>query len=209
MTKRVFSIILAGAIGLSSAAYGTNVFADQNSSDKTLIVYFSPSNSDMVDSVSGATPRVGDVSAVEYVAQMIEDTVDADVAKIIPETAYSVIYDDTADRAKSERDNNERPGFSLDVNPEDYDTIMIGYPIWWYGLPMVMETFFDTYDFSGKTIIPFNTHIGSRDSGTYADIAELEPDAAVLEGIAISANDVADAEKDVAEWLAKLGYESR
>ncbi len=50
------------------------------------------------------------------------------------------------------------------------------YPIWWYQMPMVMQNFFDAYDFSGKTIIPFNTHLGSRDGGTYEDIAELEPD---------------------------------
>lgn len=71
---------------------------------------------------------------------------------------------------------------------------------------MVMQTFFDTYDFSGKTIIPFNTHLGSGDGGTYDDIAELEPDATVSEGLAVSGEQVQDAETEVDDWLTGLGY---
>ncbi len=173
---------------------------------KTLIVYFSPSNSDTVDAVTSATPRIGDTPLVEHLAQTIGNSVEADIAKIIPDTAYPVEYDGTADRAKEEADKDERPAFSLDVNPEEYDTVFVGYPIWWYGLPMVMETFFDTYDFSGKTIIPFNAHLGSVDGGTYTDIAEREPNAAVFTGIAFSINDADGAEAGIAEWLAGLGF---
>ena len=73
-------------------------------------------------------------------------------------------------------------------------------------MPMVMQNFFDAYDFSGKTIIPFNTHLGSRDGGTYEDIAELEPDATVLDGLAVSGEQVQDAETEVNDWLTGLGY---
>lgn len=173
---------------------------------KTLIVYFSPANSDTVDAISSATPRVGTVSSVEYVAQLIAANVDADTAKIMPETAYPLPYDDAADHAKQERDDGARPAFMLDVNPEDYDTVFIGYPMWWYEMPMIMQTFFETYDFSGKTIIPFNTHAGSRDGGTYKDIAELEPNATVLDGLAVSGERAGNAEGDVNEWLTGLGY---
>ena len=69
-----------------------------------------------------------------------------------------------------------------------------------------MNTFFETYDFSRKTIIPFNTHAGSRDGGTYSVISELEPNATVLDGLAVAGENVEDAEADVATWLTSLGY---
>ena len=73
-------------------------------------------------------------------------------------------------------------------------------------MPMILDTFFDTYDFSGVNLIPFNTHAGSQDGGTYSDISELEPDATVLEGLAISGDDAGseDAEAEVTEWIQGL-----
>lgn len=134
-------------------------------------------------------------------------SVGGDIAKIYPESDYPTVYDDVADKAKKEQDNDERPAFTLDVNPEDYDTVFIGYPIWWYELPMIMDTFFDTYDFAGKTIVPFNTHAGSRDGGTYSDIRELEPDAEVPDGYYPTGNmDEKTMDQSIAEWLDGLGY---
>lgn len=74
-------------------------------------------------------------------------------------------------------------------------------------MPMVMYSFFEEYDFSGKTIIPFNVHNGSRFSGTISTIRELEPDASIVEdGFTVSERSVADAEEDVQAWLSGLGY---
>ena len=74
-------------------------------------------------------------------------------------------------------------------------------------LPMAVYSFFDEYDFSGKTIIPFNVHNGSRFSRTIQTIEELEPDATVIEnGFTVNERDVADAAGDVASWLQELGY---
>lgn len=196
----------AKSAATSAGKSGTPDSGTVSADGKTLIVYFSPSNSDTADAVTAATPRAGDVSSVEYVAQLISSRVDADVAKIISKEAYPEDYNETADKAKDERDNDERPEFTLDVNPEDYDTVFIGYPIWWYELPMIMRTFFDTYDFSGKTIIPFNTHAGSQDGGTYDQIEELEPDATVEDGLAVSGDQANDADDKVSEWLGGLGY---
>lgn len=70
-----------------------------------------------------------------------------------------------------------------------------------------MYSFFDEYDFSGKTIIPFNSHNGSRFSGTIQTIEELEPDAEVLEeGFTVSESDIPDAKGDIDDWLEGLGY---
>ena len=76
-------------------------------------------------------------------------------------------------------------------------------------MPMVLETFFDTYDFSGVTIIPFNTHEGSRDGGTYDMIRDREPDATVLDGIAIRGGNAGEdsAKDDIEEWLDGLSLE--
>ena len=173
---------------------------------KILIVYFTPANSDTVDAVSSATPRIGNTASVEYVAQLIGEQIDADMAQIAAVETYPLPYNDTADRAKQEQNDDARPAFTLDVNPEEYDVIFFGYPIWWYHLPMVVRNFFESYDLSGKTIIPFVLHAGSRDGGTFREIRELEPDATVLDGLAVAGNRADRAQKDVNEWLAGLSY---
>ena len=74
-------------------------------------------------------------------------------------------------------------------------------------MPMAMYTFFEEHDFGGKTIIPFNTHRGSRFSSTIETIQELEPEATVIEdGFTFPGDDAAEAAGDVAEWLEGLGY---
>ncbi|MBQ7433287.1 MAG: hypothetical protein IJV50_07520, partial [Lachnospiraceae bacterium] len=123
---------------------------------------------------------------------------------------YPHVYEELADYAKAEQDHDERPIFEdLGVDPTSYQTVFIGYPIWWYSLPMIMETFFDTYDFSGVTIVPFNTHEGSRDGGTYDMIRDREPNATVLDGLPIRGGDVANDEskRAVSEWIAGLDLE--
>lgn len=181
--------------------------SESETEDKVLVVYFSAGNRKDADAISSATPYVEDMAATEYVAQLIHDSVGGELAKIMPETDYPVGYNDVADKAKSEQDKDLRPQFTLEVNPEEYDTIFIGYPIWWYHLPMIMDTFFEAYDLNGKTIIPFNTHAGSRDGGTYIDIEKLEPDATVLDGFNISGGTGSkETETAVSKWLNNLGY---
>lgn len=155
--------------------------------ERTLVVYFSE---------TGNTQKL---------AKEISDQVGGDFKRIetvVPYPSGSELFDYT----EAERDNDERPELKdLDINIEDYDTIFVGYPIWWYTLPMPLYTFFDEYAFSGKTIIPFNTHNGSGNGGTYSSIQQFEPDAIVLDGIAISQNDIdQDLIGEVEEWLKGL-----
>ena len=180
---------------------------DQNTDGrKILIVYFSPANSDTADAVSSATPRAGEQSSVAYVAQLVGEQVDADMAQIVAAEAYPLPYNDTVDRARKEQNDNARPAFTLDVNPEEYDVIFFGYPIWWYHLPMIVRNFFESYDFSGKTIAPFVLHAGSRDGGTFGEIRELEPNATVLDGLAVAGERAGSAQQAVSDWLAGLSY---
>lgn len=115
------------------------------------------------------------------------------------------------DLAAQEQDDNARPDIKDSIeNPEQYDTVFVGYPNWWGDMPMILYSFFDEYDFSGKTIIPFNTHGGSGFSNTISTIAELEPDANVnQDGFIVSRNNVQDAEPDIISWLDNLGYCTR
>ena len=97
----------------------------------------------------------------------------------------------------------------LNIDLDKYDTIFVGYPIWWYQMPMAMYTFFDTYDFNDKTIVPFNTHEGSGVSGTNDDIKKLEPKANVLKSLAIRGGDMEENQiPTVEKWLNELGFEN-
>ena len=158
-------------------------------SDKILVIYFSE---------TGNTQKL---------AKLISDKVGGDFVRIETEKVYPEDYDELVDDAKKEKDNNDRPKLKeLNINLENYDTIFVGYPIWWYQMPMAMYTLFDNYDFEGKTIIPFNTHEASGSSGTYEDIQKLEPKAKVLEGLPIRGGDmVSDQSSKVDSWLNKLG----
>jgi flavodoxin len=87
-------------------------------------------------------------------------------------------------------------------NFQDYDTIFLGYPNWWADLPMILYTFLETYDFSGKRIIPFSTHGGSGFSGTIRTIADLQPKAEVVRnGYTVSRDVVAEAAPEVTRWV--------
>ena len=131
-----------------------------------------------------------------------------DLFSIRTSVVYPADGGELIDYAAQEQEENARPELTTHIeNLDGYDTIFIGYPNWWADLPMAVYSFFDEYDFSGKTIIPFNVHNGSRFSHTIQTIQELEPDATVVEdGFTVSEQTVAEAAEDVAAWLEDLGY---
>ena len=224
--KKYLAIIMAAAMVLVLAACGnsgakaepeqeeqaaTEEQQEPASGDgNILIIYFSAANRADVDSVSSATP-MGDASGTTgWMAELIQGEVGGDIVKLTPASDYPKDYDATADQAKQEADSGARPDYlPLDANPADYDTIFIGYPIWWYEMPMVVEKFFDDYDLSGKTIVPFNAHEGSGDGGTYSTIKEREPGATILDGFALKGGSAGtdSAEQDIKEWISSLGLE--
>ena len=138
-------------------------------------------------------------------AEEIAKQVDADIVEIEPAVPYDSDrnhYNALARYAKRERDEDMRPAIKNHLPVEDYDTIFIGYPMWWYTFPMIIYTLFEQYDFSGKTVIPFNTHMGSGDGGTYKTVKELCPNSKVLPGLPV---EMSDAERGVPDrikaWL--------
>lgn len=142
------------------------------------------------------------------VAEEIAKQTGADIQEIVPVLPYDsnrANYNALAAYAKKEHDENMRPAIKNEINITDYDNIFIGYPMWWYTFPMIIYTLFDQYDFSGKTIIPFNTHMGSSDGGTYKTIAQLEPNAKVLKGLPVEMSAAErGSEKAVSKWLKTL-----
>jgi len=184
------------------------------STSNTLVVYFSMPETTDPDNMT----REEDNSVVvidgevlgntQYVAYVIRENTGADIFRIEPETPYPTDHDTLVDLAAEEQDVDARPDINGQIeNFEQYDTVFVGYPNWWGDMPMILYTFFDTYDFSGKTIIPFNTHGGNGFSNTINTIAGLEPAADVnTDGFTVSRDNVEDAEPDILAWLESVGY---
>lgn len=156
---------------------------------KSLVVYFS---------WSGNT---------EIVAKSIQNQTDSDIFEIIPDTPYSDDYDTVVDLAHEEQRNNARPAISGSIeNIDQYDVIYVGFPNWWGDMPMILYTFFDTYDLSGKTVALFCTSGGSGLSNTLNEVKDLEPDATVTEGLHIGSSSASNPDNAVSEWLNDIGF---
>lgn len=118
---------------------------------------------------------------------------------------YPSDYDGTLDEGKAEKNNNEYPELSTYIeNLDGYNTIFVGFPDWWNGMPMAMYSFFEEYDFSEKTIIPFCTSGGSGFADALDVISEYEPNATILDGLSVSSSGAVNAESDVENWLDSL-----
>lgn len=160
-----------------------------NTGSRMLVVYFS---------ATGNT---------EAVAETIAEVTGADVYEIIPEQPYTdddLNYNDDSCRANREmNDESARPAISGGVeNIEQYDTIFLGYPIWWGTMPRIINTFLDTYDLSGKTIMPFCTSGSSGISSSVSDIRSICPNSDVKDGLRGTSS--TDAEQ-ITEWLTESG----
>lgn len=176
-----------------------------------LIAYFAVAENSEVDAISSASvlgENGDDRGLVRVLADFIQEGTGGDLFSILTSVKYPATIGALIDYAAEEQSQSVRPELIAHIeNLDDYDTIFVGYPNWWYDLPMLMYNFFDEYDFSGKTIIPFCTHNGSRFSSTINTIRELEPYATVItDGFTVSQNGVKDAGSDVATWLEGIGF---
>lgn len=205
----------------SLTSLGNNAAQDSNSKDavkgnekeRILVVYFSqPETSNLQgmtkEEDNSTTVRDGKVLGnVEYFAKVIQSNTGADVFRIEPEIPYTLDHKELVPQARRELDINARPAIKGKASLENYDTIFLGYPNWWGDMPMVVYTFLDTYDLSGKKVIPFNVHGGSGFSNTINAIAQKEPNAKVIKnGLSISRDDMDNAEPKIIDWLRSLGY---
>ena len=145
---------------------------------KTLIAYFSHIGENLQDNEIVVLEK----GNTEVVAEKIAELTGGDLYKIDEEDPYPFSYDDCLRRARREDENNEHPALKGGprLNMDDYDTVYIGFPIWYRTYPRVVASFLDAYDFSGKTLRPFCTN----DEGTFG-ISLLEMQG-VLKGASFS-----------------------
>ena len=140
------------------------------------------------------------------VAEHIANGLNADIYEIVPEDPYTdadLNYNDNNSRTTIEmNDPNARPAISGSVeNMEQYDIIFVGYPIWWGEAPRIVSTFIESYDFSGKTIVPFCTSGGSGIGSSASNLERLTSGATWLDGRRLNGSDSQDT---VMEWVDSL-----
>ena len=180
-----------------------------------LIAYFTwadntvvedPSSVDVDATTSASVLAPGNAAKL---ASWIQQEVGGDLHSIVVEEPYSSDYDECLDRAADEKADNARPALASHVdNMEDYDIVFLGFPNWWYTLPMPVLTFVEEYDWSGKTVVPFVTHGTGGLSSTIRDLtAALPEDATILEPIGVYRPEVDDSQSAVQEWIAGLDLE--
>ncbi len=176
---------------------------------KSLVVYFSVPETDDVNASSGASRVVSDnriMGNTQYVATIIGEATGSDVFEIKTVHNYPGSHKELIDAAKEEIDGKARPELAAHIeNMKDYDVVFVGFPNWWYDMPMPLYSFFEEYDFTGKTLIPFCTHGGSRFSGAIKIIREMEKGATVLDGYAIARDRVPDSKENILKWLDRIG----
>lgn len=227
--KKWTSLLLALAMALSLAACGDSG-TQENTSEPPASVSGStgeetpaptgtetPAEEPAEEPAESETSTTGDSSSVliayfswsgntEQVAQIIQQETGGDLFEIAPATPYTNDYNELLDIAQQEQSDNARPELAGQVeNWEQYDTIFVGYPNWWSDAPMAVYTFVESYDWDGKTLVPFNTSASGGFGRSLPGLEESASGAAILEGISFTERNLGDAQSEVAAWLDELG----
>jgi putative flavodoxin len=208
--KSLFAFGLSAGFGAGS---GT-ALAQINTAKKPLIVYFSMPETDdpkdMTEEEENSTVVINGkvLGNTQYIALLIQKYTGGDLFRIEAKKPYPTLHKTLVDLAKEEQNQNARPALLRNIeNLKNYDTIFLGYPNWWGDMPMILYTFLQTHDLSGKTVIPFNTHGGSGFSRTISTIQELAPKANVItRGFTVYRDRVDRAEPDLKAWVQRMGW---
>ncbi len=200
--KKILSVILAGLTFFT--IHNTKAEEIDMTGKKVLVVYFSR---------TGEQYSVGNITEgnTAIIAKMIAEQTKADLFEVkLKNDIYPTAYKALTEVALSEKKANARPEIADDVeNFADYDVVFIGSPNWWSDMPMVLYTFIETHNWTGKTVIPFVTHEGSGLSSIPSKI-KTATNAEMLDGLAVyghvAQNDREQAKEEVTNWLKKLGF---
>ncbi|MBO4614997.1 MAG: NAD(P)H-dependent oxidoreductase [Bacteroidales bacterium] len=191
--KRFGLVIIVASLMVAACANGErktdNQSENQNETKemKTLVAYFS---------ASGVTRQV---------ATQLAEVANADIYEIVPEQLYTdadLNWRDSLSRSSVEmKDKTSRPAIKkTELKIDDYSTVYIGFPIWWYTCPTIINTFMEAYDFAGKAVIPFATSGGSTIEQACKDLKAAYPKANWKEGRLLN-----DASKeDLEKWVKSL-----
>lgn len=169
---------------------------------KSLSAYFSRKGNNYVRGGIVNLP----IGNTEVIARKIQGLTGGDLFQIRTAEPYPEDYTEATRVAHDELSGSARPELmEMVADIDSYEVIFLGYPNWWGTMPMAVCTFLDSYDFSGKTIVPYCTHEGSGLGSSERDIKRLCPTAKVLSGLAIKGGAVGRADKDLTNWLKRLG----
>lgn len=166
---------------------------------KILIVYFSRTGYNYPNQwlEIGHTARVAG-----YIAELTG----GERFEIVPVVPYPDNYQETVTIAREEYDNNARPAIKYEIeNIDEYDTIFIGGPLWHGAMPMIIRTFYESYNLSGKTLVPFTTHAGSGLGDSERLARSYYPDNTILNGLAVQGTNSPNARGEVETWLRRIG----
>lgn len=165
---------------------------------KSIVVYYSRTG----DNYSVGNIEVGNTAKIAL--EIVKQT-GADRFEIVPEKAYPAVYKACTEVAQEEKNANARPKIATTLEHfEQYDTVYLGYPIWWGDMPMVVYTFIESYDFDNKTVIPFNTHEGSGQAGTWGNLRKALPKATVKDGLVMTGSTAQNDPDEVARQVKAL-----
>ncbi len=154
---------------------------------KTLIAYYSFSNN------------------TEEIAKKIQAKTGAEIFKIETVEEYPKDYESLVEAAKKEKEEDIYPEIKENVsNLDEYDTVFIGMPIWWYTIPPVIKTFLKHNNLNGKTIVPFCTHGGGGSSSAFMDLKKLIPEGKFKEGYVVYGKGNLSTDKEIENWIKKI-----
>lgn len=222
--KKVLTFFLSIAFVLSLAACGGTAASSGGSASSEPAASAFASSAQPAASSEAAEPSADAASSAEsetpaalvayfswsgntqQMAQIIAEQTGGDLFEIAPATPYTEDYDELLDIAQQEQAEEARPALADEVeNWDSYDTVFVGYPNWWGDAPMAVYTFLESYDWTGKTLVPFNTSASSGFGRSLEGIAQSAAGATVLEGLALTEGELPDAQDRVTEWLDGLG----
>lgn len=188
----------SASVDASSQNASTETEGGNGSNAGALVAYFSR---------AGENYDVGVVEKgnTEILAEEVAALAWADLFHIETVEPYPEDYRECTDVAQAEREDDARPAIKPDDFDWDaYDTIYLGYPIWWGDMPMAVYTFIEAHDWNGKKVVPFSTHAGSGLAGTPATLRELCTGASVTEGATMTGVDAQSNAEAVAETAQEI-----
>lgn len=185
--------------------------ASQEEQDgNVLVAYFSwADNAILAEDVDAiASPSVIAPGNVQQLAGWIQEKTGGDLFSIRVTDPYSSDWDECLKRANQERGDEARPELIENVeNLQNYDVIFLGYPNWWYGVPMALLSFLENNDLSGKQIYLFCSHGTGGLASSVEIITEALPDGRISDNVFdCYEEDAASSEESISEWLTELGY---
>ena len=213
--KKLLTMLLAGALVLSLAACGWETAPEETEEETAQPTTEPEEPAAEAEDAEDAAPEEDGGTLIAYfswsgnteqVAQLIQEATGGDLFEITPAVPYTDDYDELLDIARQEQSDSARPELAAQVeNWGRYDTVFVGYPNWWSDAPMVVYTFLESYDWTGKTLIPFNTSASGGFGRSLDNLAGSAAGATFLEGISFTERTLEDAQSEVPAWLDGLG----